>query len=79
VKAFADDRIELVQALLPRHVEQAKELFLEYAGSLGFSLCFQSFDEELKSLPGAYLLLGTLGYTPYPPSPLVLWNHGASR
>jgi ribosomal protein S18 acetylase RimI-like enzyme len=54
VKALADDRIELVQAVLPAHVGQAKELFLEYAGSLGFSLCFQSFDEELKSLPGAY-------------------------
>ena len=54
MKASADGRIELVQAILPRHVEQAKELFLEYAGSLGFSLCFQSFDEELKNLPGAY-------------------------
>jgi putative acetyltransferase len=54
VKASSEDRIELIQAVLPIHVEQARELFLEYAGSLGFSLCFQSFDEELKNLPGAY-------------------------
>jgi ribosomal protein S18 acetylase RimI-like enzyme len=50
----SEDRIELIQAALPAHVDQARELFLEYAGTLGFSLCFQSFDEELKSLPGAY-------------------------
>jgi putative acetyltransferase len=46
--------IELIQATLPEDIEQARSLFLEYGGSLGFSLCFQSFDEELKSLPGAY-------------------------
>lgn len=36
------------------HVEEARKLFLEYAESLGFSLCFQSFDKEVAGLPGDY-------------------------
>ncbi len=50
----ANGRIDLIQAARPEHIEQARSLFLDYGSSLGFSLCFQSFDEELKGLPGAY-------------------------
>jgi GNAT superfamily N-acetyltransferase len=42
------------QAESPGQIAQARELFLEYAQSLGFSLCFQNFDKELANLPGDY-------------------------
>ena len=42
------------QAESPQQIAQARELFLEYAQSLGFSLCFQNFDKELADLPGDY-------------------------
>ncbi len=31
-----------------------KALFLEYAESLDFSLCFQDFDQEMAEFPGQY-------------------------
>jgi putative acetyltransferase len=43
-----------VQAVSPAQVAQARELFLEYAQSLGMNLCFQNFEEELAGLPGHY-------------------------
>ena len=45
---------DLIQAVAPEQIAEARELFLEYASGLGFSLCFQNFDDELKNLPGAY-------------------------
>jgi len=44
----------IVQAVSSAQIAQARELFLEYAQSLGFNLCFQSFDKELAGLPGDY-------------------------
>lgn len=46
--------LQIAQAESTAQVAQARELFLEYAQSLGFSLCFQNFDKELAGLPGDY-------------------------
>jgi ribosomal protein S18 acetylase RimI-like enzyme len=60
----------LRQATSPADVETARSLFLEYQESLGISLCFQNFDAEVASLPGAYsppegrLLLAFVGDQP---------------
>jgi hypothetical protein len=59
--------IEIIQASTLEQLAQIKMLFLEYAESLGFSLCFQLFDEEVAGLPGMYappegrLLIAYLG------------------
>ena len=46
--------LSVFQGRSPTQIAQARELFLEYAQSLGFSLCFQNFDKELAGLPGDY-------------------------
>jgi len=43
-----------MQAETAAHIAQARELFLEYAKSLNFDLCFQNFNQELAGLPGDY-------------------------
>ena len=47
-------RINISQAESPSEIAIVRELFVEYAESLGFSLCFQNFDRELAGLPGEY-------------------------
>ena len=44
--------IELLHVEAGPAIDDIRALFLEYANSLDFSLCFQSFDQELASLPG---------------------------
>lgn len=47
-------RIDIAPVANPRELEDVRTLFMEYARSLDFSLCFQSFDEEVARLPGMY-------------------------
>jgi ribosomal protein S18 acetylase RimI-like enzyme len=46
--------MEVIQAQSEAQITQARELFLEYAASVGISLCFQNFEQEVAELPGAY-------------------------
>jgi len=48
------DVVELVYVESGPQLEEIRALFLEYARSLDFNLCFQSFDKELDTLPGRY-------------------------
>ena len=52
-KIIKDD-FSLTQAESSADIDEARALFKEYEASLGISLCFQSFDQELANLPGDY-------------------------
>jgi ribosomal protein S18 acetylase RimI-like enzyme len=47
-------KIVILPVTTESEIKTTRELFVEYGQSLGFSLCFQSFDQEYASLPGKY-------------------------
>jgi GNAT superfamily N-acetyltransferase len=46
--------LKMLQAETPEQIETAREMMIEYATWLEFNLCFQGFDEEMRTLPGKY-------------------------
>src|SRR6267142_6906157 len=46
--------MEIIEGSSPERIEDARQLFEEYAGWIEISLCFQNFDKELTGLPGDY-------------------------
>ncbi len=47
-------KTEIHLARFPEDAGLLRDLFQQYENFLGFSLCFQGFEEELASLPGKY-------------------------
>jgi ribosomal protein S18 acetylase RimI-like enzyme len=46
--------LAIIDPATPQDITAAKRLCLEYAESLGFSLCFQGFDAEMAEFPASY-------------------------
>ncbi len=46
--------LNIIPAESPEQMGSIRDLFLEYASSLGFDLGFQGFEKELEELPGEY-------------------------
>ena len=52
--APAAGAVSIRKAATATDIELARALFAEYADWLDVDLCFQGFDDELRTLPGAY-------------------------
>jgi GNAT superfamily N-acetyltransferase len=48
--------LTILQAETSEHMNTARQMIEEYAAWLEFKLCFQGFEEEMRSLPGKYSL-----------------------
>ena len=46
--------IQIISALTEAHYQYARNLFVQYADTLGIDLEFQGFSRELATLPGGY-------------------------
>jgi ribosomal protein S18 acetylase RimI-like enzyme len=49
-----DSMTDIQPARFPDDIDTVRDIFREYADSLGIDLSFQSFEEELALLPGKY-------------------------
>jgi len=52
--APAHDALRIITAQSAQDLQVVRTLFEEYAASLHVDLCFQSFEDELRGLPGDY-------------------------
>ena len=53
--AESTDSIVLRVVDTPADLEAVRALFVDYQASLDIDLCFQGFDEEVRTLPGEYV------------------------
>ncbi len=52
---MSSESIELLTPATTALLTATREIFREYAESLGVDLCFQNFEAELAALPGEYM------------------------
>jgi GNAT superfamily N-acetyltransferase len=44
----------MIRPATAEDIPEIKKLFLEYQNAMGFTPCFQNFDQEIETLPGKY-------------------------